>query len=124
MNSEPLLFKNPVFVRSEKNVTVRRGTKWVTLAVENKVLPVMDANHQIDDQGHPTLCGYAYNFKTKVKRFHDLTLEDIKHEHDLECRDYAGLRAAMVRAYPDFDDMEIVTILEFDFSPIIPPAMG
>ena len=90
-----LLFENPVFNKGT-NVTVRRGIKW---SMESKAI--------VKDLGEVDL-------KPVVMRFEDIEVDDIRYEHDPECRTQDGLKKVMQEVYPGFSSKEIVTLVYFD----------
>ena len=92
-----LKFLNPVH-KAGKNITVRRGTKWVNLNAA-----VVEG-----------LTRSARPITTKVMRFCDIEDKDIKNEHDPKCQNKEGLLVAMEKAYPDFDPREICTLVEYE----------
>lgn len=96
-----LLFNEPVHKRG-RNLTVRRGIKW---ALETEA----------DVQGLGVV-----PISSKVMRFDDLSGADIcVLEHDPKCRDLHGLWLAMLKAYPDFDKREMVTLVYYDTKDLI-----
>lgn len=98
-----LYFANPFF-NDGVNVTVRRGVKWSLATGE---VPIVDV-----DSGAEV--GTAKITGCKVKRLCDITASDVENEHDPACRCWIGLLAEMRKLYGcDFDENEIVTILEF-----------
>lgn len=108
-----LLFLNPTFHECE-NVTVRKGIKWANAFGENpeEQHPIFPTNDQTK------LSGMAYILEADVKRFCNLTNEDISKEHDESCHNYQGLLKAMEAAYPDFTETDLVTVLHFWFIPV------
>ena len=110
-----LLFKNPVF-KSDINVTVRRGIKWSEAVASGELkFPIMDT-YDPDKK----IIGYAKDIKVVVKRFFELAELDVKDEHDEDCRTVQGLYMEMKKVYGnDFDNTELVTIMQFTFEPIV-----
>lgn len=86
------------------NLTVRRGTKHAGLS--GKVI-LEDADG---------LCPRQFGQITdvKVKRFKDITQEELNFEHDIECRTYEGLLKRMKELYNNFGEEEIVTLIFFE----------
>jgi len=91
-----LLFNVPTH-KSGINLTVRKGIKW---SLENEA----------DVQGLGIV-----PITTKVMNFDALTEADVcVLEHDPKCRNLTGLFLAMRRAYPDFDEREMVTLVYYE----------
>ena len=90
-----MLFDNPVY-NEGPNLTVRRGIKW---ALENEAF--------IQGLGHRIIF-------TRVLPFGALLDSDLELEHDPACRTIEGLAEVMHKVYTDFDEREIVTLVEFD----------
>lgn len=89
--------------RPYTNVTVRMGYKWADLKIGEVIT--------LTDNGRPVGC--AMIRMVQVKEFRDIKPEDIKREHDLSCTTKTGLRRAMKKAYPDFSDSDVVTIVTY-----------
>ena len=92
-----LKFLNPVH-KVGKNVTVRCGIKWAS-----QKAAVVEG-----------LVRSARPITTKMMRFCDIEDKDIKNQHDKETRDKEGLLKAMKKAYPNFDEREMCTIVEYE----------
>ena len=102
-----LLFENPVFERGT-NLTVRRGVKWDV--ADHK-------NVQVASTKAPEETIAVVDIQTRVMSYQDLRTDDLAYEHDPECRTWDGLYKAMNEVYEDFDEMEIVTLVWFDYYP-------
>lgn len=96
-----LCFSSPVFNRG-RNTTVRRGRKWHGVAV---------ARLQLGDGS----LSAPVALQTSLKRFPDLTDDDLGFEHDPACRTVGGLLRMLQRLYPGFAAEEEVTLCHFDF---------
>ena len=99
-----LKFKNPKFYPG-RNVTIRRGTKWDKCPCKDNVL--------IECEGEGAYDSRHTKIRTKVMMFKDLTICDLLCEHDEECRDYFGLLDRMKEYYEDFNEYELITVVEF-----------
>jgi hypothetical protein len=96
-----LLFLNPIH-KSGRNLTVRRGIKW---SLENEAnVQGLSSEEKFSRQ----------EIETAVVLFRDLRDGDLKNEHDPSCRNYYGLLCAMKRAYPTFDERELVTLVYYE----------
>lgn len=93
-----LKFNNPVF-EVGPNLTVRRGVRW-SLEDEAMIGGVE-----------------VVKIKARVMRFSDIRRYDLRNEHDPKCRTYDGLLNTMYDLYDDFDEREIVTLVEFEVAP-------
>lgn len=101
-----LYFKRPTLL-SGRNLTVRRGTKWDACECKNTVL--------IDCKKCRAFGNKHVSIHTRVIRFKDIAAADLEYEHDVRCRSYKGLLEVMKEHYADFDEVEIVTLIEFDY---------
>lgn len=96
----PLLdFAHPHF-KSGRNLSVRRGRKWLSVTVA-AIRPA---------PGKPVL---EVRLACRLCRFNQLTEADLADEHDRRCRTPAGLLAMLARLYPGFDPGEEVTLVSF-----------
>ena len=89
--------------RPYTNVTVRLGYKWANLQI-GEAIQLCDNGLAVED---------AVVRQIVVKRFMDIKLEDIKREHDPARLTKNSLRRAMRKAYPDFFDTDVVTIVTY-----------
>jgi hypothetical protein len=111
-----LMFINPEF-HEDVNVTVRRGVKWAVAATPTEFgFPIVPTLQQTKEDGKDNIVGFAKPISAVVKKFSDIKESDITLEHDSDCRTVDGLRKAMLCAYPDFCDDEIVTIFKFRYT--------
>lgn len=98
---DKLVFGNPIF-RKGLMQTVRKG----------------DKRHL--NKGHVELVDYygntqgtGYIVYSEMRRFVDLTSEEIGMNHDPNCQGYGGLFDNMSNFYPKFDYDDLVTIIWF-----------
>lgn len=92
------------------NLTVRRGYKWADLKVGEGI--------RILDNGKPSR---IYEFpaivtELRVKRFYDITQDEMHFEHDPECIDIDGLTKAMRKAYRDFSPGDVCTLVFYEIA--------
>lgn len=101
-----LVFDNPEF-NEGLNLTVRRGTRWA-----NEVGTTILIKDLYDN-----VIGEATIMAVSVKRFVDLTDDDLELEHDPNDRTVLGLAQTMQQIYrrfnPDSPD-ELVTLIFFE----------
>ena len=96
----PLLeFARPQFT-SGRNLSVRRGRKWLSVPV---------AAIRVGPDRPAVLVALT----CRLCRFSQLTAADLVDEHDPDCRDPAGLLATLQRFYPGFDPGHEVTLVSF-----------
>jgi len=110
MNKQ-LMFLNPVQAKSPHPsgiiLTVRRGTKWAGQVQCDEIVDIVKT-------GTTEVLSSATIHSCMTTKFDRLKFQEsttLQLEHDPECRNYAGLLAAMVRAYPDFAESETVTLV-------------
>ncbi len=89
--------------RPYTNVTVRNGMKWANLAIDEHVM-LTDNGKDVEEA---RICQIV------VKRFKNIKHEEIKREHDTSCTTKGKLYQAMKRAYPDFRESDVVTIVTY-----------
>lgn len=108
-NQHQLLFINPV-LHEGINVTVRRGPKWFKRAQIGDGLNIFKTGNTNVHQrkGYGIVVGLSYLMCNMIPA------EWLMLEHDPTCRDQHGLNKAMIRAYPDFQLDELVTVILFD----------
>lgn len=115
---ENLLFENPVF-HTGINSTVRRGIKWASFVGQRVYIhPALPSTSLIRVDGisyNKLYAGCPIILKAVIKRFKDITFEDIQTEHNPECVTKEGLIKAMIRIYGNkFSENDICTILYFE----------
>jgi len=103
-----LLFTKPEF-RPGLNVTVRRGKRWFDTSSVNDELNIYRTGNENPHEriAFGKIEGLAYI------PFLSIPSDWLAVEHDRACHDLNGLLKAMVQAYPDFNPMEIVTVILF-----------
>ena len=94
-----MLFQTAVF-KDGVNLTVRRGLKWADL--KGREFLYTDGVIQ------------CFAEKVKVKRFKDISDDELRLEHDKLCENRDNLLEVMKRLYPGFDSNEIVTLVFFN----------
>jgi len=104
-----LLFINPE-LREGLNMTVRRGDKWFKQARLNDTLEIFKTGYE-DHPSYRIATGQVVGLA--LIPFILIPSEWLAVEHDRACRNMKGLLHAMKRAYPDFNDVEHVTVLLF-----------
>ena len=98
-----MILKFEYFVfKHNTNTTIRRGIK--TLAKNDKIT-LTDYNET------KVLSAIVENVRYKL--FRDLTEDDIANEHDGECQNYCCLEETMNNCYENFDESELITIIDF-----------
>lgn len=99
-------FLNPQWHRG-MNVTVRRGGKWQAKAHIDDILELYQT-----DGDQPV----AYGMIREVRYcpYKEVTLRDLLEEHDRECGTPFGLTHAMLKAYPEFNLEDMVTVIRFE----------
>jgi len=103
-----LEFKTPVFNQG-LNVTVRRGHKWVDSKGQRVQLWGNGQSH-----GEVIITAvYPGRFCDLFDNNYPMQTDFLRLEHDPTCHNVAGLRKAMIAAYPDFDDDDDVCVVEF-----------
>jgi len=93
-----------------RNLTVRRGIKW---ALETEAAIPDATTRSIGVSGIMRRVPVEVQLITRVVRFLDLKDDDLRHEHDENCRTVGGLLAELQRVYPGFDPRELVTLVEY-----------
>jgi len=107
--SYDLLFINPE-LRPGYNVTVRKGPKWH--GRDNSDINI----YKTDDLYRRRLIAKGKIIRTSLKRFGEITEQDLIWEHDPECMTIEGLTKAMERAYTNIKRGDVITIVEFNVS--------
>ena len=95
-------FNNPTFNKG-LNITVRFGYKWAILRPNMKFI-IMPTGQE------------ARVERVLICRFKDIPREDLKYEHDPNCRNYETLRNYLYATYPEFNinkENSIVTVIYF-----------
>lgn len=108
-DSHELLFINPE-LRPGYNVTVRKGPKWY--GRDNSDIYIFKTG----DLYRKNLIAKGKIIRTSVKRFKEITEQDLIWEHDSDCMTIEGLTKAMERAYARIHPDDIITIVEFNVS--------
>lgn len=88
------------------NLTVRRGVKWSLDVKKGDDVGLVKV-------GEETM-KVAVVADVRVVIFRSLVDSDLVLQHDPTCRNYSGLLMAMKRAYPTFDNREIVTLVYYE----------
>ena len=109
-----LKFNNPIF-HDGINSTVRRGVKWAIAEEGEFGHPILCTKEPFGDDGQRKIIGFASVTRTRVLRMCDILETMLSNEHDPACRTYHGLLFEMKKVYGDFDEHEIVTILDFEY---------
>ena len=107
-----LEFKNPEFRYDEVNITVRLGTKWADGRIgSGDVIRLVEHNSD-RNFGEALVLGY-FTVKARQLAENDAILE---HEHDEECKTWAGLEAELKRVYglDEIDPGTFLTIIVFE----------
>jgi hypothetical protein len=86
------------------NMTMRRGVSLFPTETGNDASIILTGPDNRETK--------AMIYKVKVKRFEDVTAEDLRHHH-LGIESWADMFREMKRHYPCFDRLEIVTLVYF-----------
>jgi len=89
------------------NVTVRKGYKWADVKIGEEVLLTTEG---IPNEG---ICKAVIRM-IQIKPFNLISNRDIVLEHDPLCTTLNGLLPAMQRAYPDFKEDDVCTLLTYE----------
>lgn len=100
-----IFFQNPVF-QNGINVTVRYGTKWMEKSEIGDTLTIKETGKK-DIIAKGLIINKDAFVANQIK---DGLLE---FEHDPACRNIDGLLEELKRVYPDFINIDIVTVLFF-----------
>lgn len=94
------------------NLTVRKGLKWSSLQVGDKV-EVRETGADVPEADARV---YATIYDVKVLSFNDLMNYQrmLKLEHDPACRNFQGLFSVMKRVYDGFLQHELVTLVFYE----------
>ena len=102
---QTLEFNNPVFFEGV-NVTVRKGEKWRNIFDDGyKDVTIKATNGETLGTGRLKAVEYC--------KFTDIKIGWLAMEHDDSCYTIEGLKAAMLKAYPDFKDDDFVSVVFF-----------
>ena len=106
----------PVNYRDDSLIisTVRRGIKWASLEVGDKVLiRHPDMSVEVADGGEsPLMFSLAKVILVKTKIFANISEEDLFYNFEESCRRYTGILKRMEEIYTEFDVWELVTNVE------------
>jgi hypothetical protein len=99
-----LKFRNLTFNKG-LNLTVRRGDELYSNMSHDWMFKIL--NEKGEEYARAKI------MVLKLRRFNELTDEELEYEHDPNCRTVEGLLKAMKGYYPDFREDEEVTLIFF-----------
>ncbi len=105
MKEHSLEFLNPQWHRG-MNVTVRKGIKWFEKARRGDKVCIIRTGNSLPEN-------FGIIDEIDYRKFMSVNIRDLAEEHDRECGTPQGLLWAMIRAYPDFNLEDSVTVIRF-----------
>lgn len=107
---DTLKFSNFNLIEDVVLTTVRRGVKWASLS-KGDIIPTGFSNGEI--------LGKVEILSVTVIRMSDVKDDMLKNEHDTNCRTKAGLLNELKSVYKNFDENEIITLLDFYYQELL-----
>lgn len=99
-----LFFRNPVF-HNGLNATVRKGEKWMNVAIGDSLL--------IKESEKESVISTGVVIGKLLLPFELIPESLLQYEHDPSCRNPSGLFAELKRVYSDISQNDLVTVILF-----------